>query len=48
MATEPIPGIPTTVTGPVAPAPVIDFTGQPYLYPQEDGSLGGVGSTKPE
>lgn len=48
MATEPIPGTPTTVTAPVAPAPVIDFTGQPYLYPQEDGSLGGVGSTKPE
>jgi len=48
MATESIPGTPTTVTAPVAPAPVIDFTGQPYLYPQEDGSLGGVGSTKPE
>lgn len=48
MATEPIPGTPTTVTAPVAPAPVIDFTGQPYLYPQEDGSFGGVGSTKPE
>jgi hypothetical protein len=48
MATEPTPGTPTTVTGPVASAPVIDFTGQPYFYPQEDGSFGGIGSTKLE
>ena len=48
MATEPVPVTPTTLTGPAAPAPVVDFTGQPYLYTQEDGSLGGVGSTKPE
>ena len=48
MATEPIPVTPTTVSGPVAPTPEVDFTAQPYWYKQEDGSFGGVGASKLE
>lgn len=45
MASEPTP--PTTTTGPVAPAPVVDLSAQPYFYTNPDGSFGGVGATKP-
>ncbi len=48
MATPPAPEPAATAVAPTAPAPVIDFTAQPYFYPNPDGSFGGVGSTKPE